>query len=439
MLKKDERLKAASQAHSFSIAKNRLEDVLKPNVTNYNNNNNKMRIDETYPPVEIKGKAPIMDEKPVALGFNYRLLSEPREDKSVYGIRVIFEDQDAIEKLIEEHPDDVQGVFADPTITVFPRSYCGEKAIGTHRTVGTKLGLTALKRRRISGRNVRVAVVDTGIDGSKVPVSGGWGPPGSNNYVPGSSPPDHGTMVAFDVRISAPKARILDYALLQSNGQTWTAFLSDAIAAFSNLIDLVQREPGPLVVNNSWGMFDRSEDAPIGSAENYSANPDHPFSQITSALVAAGADVLFAAGNCGADCPDGRCGVADVGPGASIHGANSHPDVITVAAITVEHNRLGYSSQGPGGLYRRKPDIAAYSHFAGSKVYPADGGTSAASPVAAGVIAALRQKFPDSGAVTPAALKGIIQKTAIDVGRKGWDYNLGYGIINAKNALNELL
>src|SRR2546426_12390427 len=60
--------------------------------------------------------------------------------------------------------------------------------------------------------------------------------------------------------------------------------------------------------------------SPIGSPENYSANPDHPFNQVTGALVAAGADVFFAAGNCGAGCPDGRWGAGDTGPGGSIHG-----------------------------------------------------------------------------------------------------------------------
>src|SRR5207249_9281721 len=152
--------------------------------------------------------------------------------------------------------------------------------------------------------------------------------PGSD-YVPGSAKPDHGTMVAYDVGIAAPEAKIYDYALLRTEAGTWAAFLSDAIAAFADLIERVNANPGRWVVNNSWGMFDRSEDASIGSPENYSANPDHPFNQITGSLVAAGADVFFAAGNCGAPCPDGRCGTADTGPGQSIHGANSHPDVVT--------------------------------------------------------------------------------------------------------------
>jgi subtilisin family serine protease len=153
--------------------------------------------------------------------------------------------------------------------------------------------------------------------------------------------------------------------------------------------------------------------------------------------VAAGADVFFAAGNCGGERPDDRCGENDRGPGRSIHGANSHPDVITVAAVTVNQQWLGYSSQGPGGLHQRKPDLAAYSHFAGSGVSDVDSGTSAASPVAAGVAAALRQKY-NLKKLQPAQLKGLLQRTARDLDHTGWDYNTGYGVINAGAALKVL-
>src|SRR5256884_7774474 len=123
-------------------------------------------------------------------------------------------------------------------------------------------------------------------------------------------------MVAYDVRIAAPDARILDYALLRSRAGTWAAFLSDAIAAFADLVERVNGAPGRWVVNNSWGLFDRASDAPGGSPENYSANPDHPFNQITAALVAAGADVFFAAGDCGGRRPPGRGGARGPGRGA---------------------------------------------------------------------------------------------------------------------------
>jgi hypothetical protein len=390
-----------------------------------------VHFDEGYHPVRVPSRLTVPTDRPVATGYTYTAAGPV----TTYSVRSQFEDEEAVERLRTERRQEVVGVYADPRIAPFPSPYCGSRAVGRASDVASKLGVAALRKVGATGRRVRVAVVDTGIDGSRVPVVDGWAPyPG---YTPGTTPPDHGTMCAYDVGIAASDAAILDYALLQSSGATWAAFLSDAIAAFADLMDRLQREPGPLVVTNSWGMFDRSDDAPIGSPESYSANPDHPFNQITGSLVAAGADVFFAAGNCGANCPDGRCGSGDIGRGRSIHGANSHPGVITVAAITVTDRRLGYSSQGPGGLYDRKPDLAAFSHFKGSGVYPADGGTSAACPVAAGVAAALRQRV-SLKRLKPPQLKGVLQRTARDLEGDGWDYDLGYGVIDAAAAVKAL-
>ncbi|PYP73482.1 MAG: peptidase S8 [Gemmatimonadetes bacterium] len=387
-----------------------------------------VRFDETYHPVQVWRRSGGGDDPPASSGFNYGGVGPA----DTYVVRVEFDDEDAIERLRRDRHPEIVGVFADPAVSPFPSAYCGDAPVGATADVARRLGVPALRRAGLTGDGVHVAVVDTGIDGSRIPVAGGWAP--TPGYVPGSSAPNHGTMVAYDVRIAAPDAQILDYALLKSQAGTWAAFLSDGIAAFADLVERVHAAPGRWVVNNSWGLFDRANDAPIGSPENYSANPDHPFNQVTGALVAAGADVFFAAGNCGADCPDGRCGAGDTGPGASIHGANSHPDIFTVAAVTVTDRRLGYSSQGPGALYSRKPDLAGLSHFAGSGIYPADGGTSAASPVAAGVAAALRQRFA-TDRLAPAQLKGLLQRTARDLQGDGWDYDLGYGVIDAAAAV----
>lgn len=425
LIRRHDWLHDAWERRSFAAAGSSLENLIRVRGAQF---------DEGYHPVYVTGNAAFTRSRPAAEGFNYRALSNGSAPPT-YGVRAEFEDEEAIARLRADRRHDVIGVFADPTISITPGAYCGEKAVGTYREVARKIGAPTLARAGLTGKRVRVAVVDTGIDGSQVPVEGGWSP--LRDYQPGTSAPGHGTMVAFDVRIAAPDASLLDYALLQSDGDAWTAFLSDAVAAFADLLTLLERQPGPLVVNNSWAMFNRSEDAPIGSPENYSANPDHPFNQIVGSLVEAGADACFAAGNCGAECPDDRCGREDVGPGASIHGANSHPDVITVSAVTVTGRRLGYSSQGPGGLYRRKPDIAAYSHFRGSGIYPVDAGTSAASPVAAGLIAALRQKV-SVRARPPVAMKGLLQRTATDLQGDGWDFDMGYGVINAVAALKAL-
>src|SRR5437867_3304458 len=104
---------------------------------------------------------------------------------------------------------------------------------------------------------VHVAVVDTGIDGSRIPVAGGWAP--GSDYVPGSAKADHGTMVAYDVRIAAPEAKIYDYALLRTEAGTWAAFLSDAIAAFADLIEQENPHPGRWVLDDRWELCDRCD------------------------------------------------------------------------------------------------------------------------------------------------------------------------------------
>src|SRR3989441_138232 len=248
-----------------------------------------VRFDETYHPVRVLRRIGGGNDPPVA-SFRYGGVG-PGDN---YALRADFADQDAIARLRRDRGAEIVGVFAAPAVSPFPSAYCGAAPIGATRDVARRLGVPALRRAGLTGAGVSVAVVDTGIDGSRIPVAGGWAP--TPGYVPGSSAPDHGTMVAYDVRIAAPDARILDYALLKSQAGTWAAFLSDGIAAFADLVERVNAAPGRWVVNNSWGLFDRASDAPVGSPENYSANPDHPFNQITRALLAAGARLLFPAG-----------------------------------------------------------------------------------------------------------------------------------------------
>jgi subtilisin family serine protease len=355
---------------------------------------------------------------------------------NAYVIRGEFDNYDAVRRLQSDRPEIVLGIHADLEISAFPFDTGKVDApIGDADDVATKIGVAALRKTGLTGEGARIAIVDTGVDGTRVPVAGGWSL--GAEYVPGSAAPWHGTMVAFDARLIAPDAEILDFALLRSTSTTWSAFLSDAIAAYVALMNEIRRTPGPLIVNNSWALYDRSQDAPVGSPENYSANLGHPFNQVVANLVAAGCDVIFAAGNCGLDCPSSMCGASDRGPGMSIHGANSHPDVISVAAVDIHDNRLHFSSQGPGGIYNRKPDIAAFSQFQGSRVMDADSGTSAASPLVAGLIAALRQ-HPKLRTMTPPQIKGLIQQTARNVSGGGWNSDFGYGVADGQ-AIVELM
>ena len=92
----------------------------------------------------------------------------------------------------------------------------------------------------------------------------------------------------------------------------------------------------------------------------------------------------------------------------------------------------------------QKPDIASYAHFFGNfgpnrpggLGQPFDNGTSAATPVAAGVGALLLSAFPGTN---PDQLKRVLMETAIDIGTTlGWDADHGHGVINAAAAYNRL-
>ncbi len=343
----------------------------------------------------------------------------------------------------------VVGVFSDPRIE--NNLTCGgDAAVGTGSDVQKLLHSTDLGTAGMDGRSVALAIVDTGINAARVQqVRGGqvninaarsWNPPGVSGTA-GQFSVAHGSMCAYDVLLAAPQAVLLDIPVLQSKKQGSTqmdGLLSDALAGFAHLRTVLTDQPEAsraLVVSNSWGSFSPDWDFPVGQPGNYSDNPSHPFNVVVGSLESAGADILFAAGNCGRDCPDGRCAYQD----RPIGGANSHPGVLSIGGVDTKGQRVGYSSQGPGRLADRKPDICAYTHFLGSKVFgdnEPDTGTSAACPVAAGLVAAIRTVYPASK-VSPAQLRAVLQRTAA-AQPGGFDYDYGYGVVDAAAVLADL-
>jgi subtilisin family serine protease len=160
-------------------------------------------------------------------------------------------------------------------------------------------------------------------------------------------------------------------------------------------------------------------------------------------VVASGAAAFFAAGNCGEDCPSGACHGSGIGPGTSIHASNSLEEVITIGAVNSRHERIGYSSQGPGMFAASKPDLSAYSHLFGNfgPGRPGgtgtlfDNGTSAATPVAAGVAALLLSAHPD---LSPNDLRQALIDGAVNVTGAAWDRDYGRGIVNAAASYTQL-
>ena len=261
---------------------------------------------------------------------------------------------------------------------------------GTISDVANYLGVDDIWDSGTRGQGIVVGIVDGGIraQGRNIVqneqgrpllnrVIGGW--PVASWGTTAAKWSDHGMMCGTDVLGMAPEAQIYDLRIADGN------FLSDALSAFQWAIDRFRTDGTPQVLSNSWGIYQESW------ASDYATNPDHVFTRKVVEAIEEGIIVLFAAGNCGNTCPDGRCG-SDTGPSRSIWGANGHERVITVGAVNKDEQFVGYSSQGPAALYANKPDFCSVTHFTG--YFNSDSGTSAATPIAAGVVALLKEADP---------------------------------------------
>jgi subtilisin family serine protease len=305
---------------------------------------------------------------------------------------------------------------------------------GTRRTARDLMRVTG-GIAALDGANVNVVMVDRGIDSSYPPgynYIDGWA--GPNGEVPGATPGGHGTMVLRNVLDLARNANIWDLPLLPPRITYLGAFLSDAVAAyitmlFDIIVTLAVAYPGPWVLVNAWSVYSRDREAPPASPDRYTDNPAHPFNFIIAIANWLRIDVVFSAGNCGLFCPDPRCGIRDRGPGRSILGANSHPDVLTVAAVRTDELWLGYSSEGPGLLSLNKPDVCAPSEFSeNTDAFERNGGTSAPCGLIAGMIAALRSDAAWQ-AISPQRMRDNIRTQASHYPIH--EPRTGYGIVDA--------
>lgn len=409
-----------------------------------------VELDSGFTPVAVPRPVPAPGGDPLSLNqpLDFSLAAE---DASVLVRGTISDDEPAtrLTMLTTLRPD-VVGVFADPVIE--SSLTCGGDApVGDWHDVERLINAAGLAAEGLDGAGVALAVLDTGINAAHVARQLGrsvtldaersWNPSGVDGR-PGEFEVDHGTMCAFDTLIGAPQASLIDIPVLLSSrpgGSALDGLLSDAVAAFAHLRTVLDAQPADsrsLVISNSWGSFSPAWDFPVGHPGNYSDNAAHPFNLIVASLDRAGADVLFAAGNCGRDCRDGRCAY----PTRPIVGANSHPRALSIGGVDVNGDRVGYSSQGPGRLTARKPDLCAFTHFSGSKAFgdnEPDSGTSAACPVAAGLVAAIRTRWPSSR-LSPAQLRALLRRTAEDRSEVGFDYDYGYGILDTTGILAAL-
>lgn len=261
----------------------------------------------------------------------------------------------------------------------------------------------------VTGSNVRVAVVDTGIDLDHpelaANIKGGY-----NAIDPAVSYDDdngHGTHVAGIIAAIdntagilgvAPQASLYAVKVLDANGSGWV----------SDIIEALQ-----WCVNNQIQVVNMSLSASVDVPE---------FQQAIQAAANAGIVLVAAAGNTG---------------NQTAQYPASYPEVIAVSATMKRKDSLAnFSTYGP------QVDIAApgdsiYSTYFGGK-YATMSGTSMAAPHVAGVAALVCAAGVTDGNGNGRVndeVQDILQATAEDKGAAGVDIYYGYGIVQADAAV----
>lgn len=272
----------------------------------------------------------------------------------------------------------------------------------------------------LTGKGVKVAVLDTGVDighpGLKDRVDA------TKSFIPGEEVADrngHGTHVTSTVGGSgaesdgnkekgvAPGAALSVGKVLSDEG---SGSESQIIAG----MEWAAKDVGAKVVSMSLGSREASDGTdPMAAAVN-------TLSKDTGALF------VVAAGNTGAPSSIGSPGAAD--------------SALTIGAVDSADKAAYFSSQGPRyGDHALKPDLsapgvdilAARSQLAGGEGYYTEmSGTSMATPHIAGVAALLAEKHPDwSGARLKDALMSTSKQLDASV------YELGAGRVSVPDAI----
>jgi len=275
-----------------------------------------------------------------------------------------------------------------------------------------------------TGKGVKVALVDTGIDGTHPDLKGRitqWKDLVNNKDTPYDDF-GHGTHCAGIIggngaasngkyKGVAPEVQFVGVKVLSKDGS----------GSLSTIISGIQ--------------YAASTDASIISMSLGSTQHAQSMDDAVKAAVQKGKIMVIAAGNSG--------------PGSkTIACPADSPDALTVGATDKSDVIASFSSRGPNRDGTVKPDISAPGKDIVScratgtndgkaidTYYLSMSGTSMATPMVSGAVALMVQKKPG---LTPADAKSILEKTAKQLGTKTPNNDYGYGRISVKNAIDYL-
>lgn len=277
-----------------------------------------------------------------------------------------------------------------------------------------------------TGKGVMIFVIDTGINASlpQLQRNGESVVKVSYSTYDANFTHWHGSFIACEIASQypdmigiAPGADLGSICVFDYNGEAW---ISDILEATDFVARWHRMHPTTFCVvscsfgvsQHSWHCGGWSDPCIICEAFN--------------SLAGMGMPVVVAAGNDGPE-NDINC------PGQAQH-------VLTVGAVDFNKEIAWFSSRGPTTDGNRKPDVVSY----GVNIKSVDShgnvkiasGTSFSTPLVAGVIADMGEKYGYS--YSPEQYYNAIRQSAEDLGEYGWDVEYGYGFVNAASAFNAM-
>src|SRR3989338_2206397 len=263
-----------------------------------------------------------------------------------------------------------------------------------------------------NGAGVKIAVLDTGINGTNEMLSGKVVAAevftGENHT---EDKQGHGTHIAGIVAGNgkykgvAPAALLLNAKVLTDTGSGSTSTIIKGINwAVENDADIISLSIG--------GAYE---------------NSDGPLNAALKDAIDAGVIVVISSGNCGKDCPSSNCG--------SFRGVTKPADLeeaIAIGAVGKNNEWACFSSGQEFGDYI-KPDLVApgvdvTSSYLGN-AYRALSGTSISAPFVVGVAALMLQK---NSSLNQSSLKSLLENNAVDLGVEGKDVKYGSGMVDVE-------
>jgi len=263
------------------------------------------------------------------------------------------------------------------------------------------------KALELAGKHdVKVAVIDSGVDFKHPDLKSQVLPP-YNAAAPANTsyPGDHGTHVAGIIGAAKdngigghginPKAKLLPIDVF--NGKDGA---NDFVIAQGILYAI---EQGADVINMSLGGYGES---PL-------------MQEAVQKAIEKGVTIVAAAGNESTD---------------NYSFPASYEGVISVGSTNDRNKLSSYSNYGPSvDLVAPGEDVYSTVHDEKKGAsFVKFSGTSMASPVVAGVASLLKSKYPD---LKPYEIEAILEKTAKDLGEKGYDLTYGHGLVDPVKAL----